>query len=380
MDTGSIVELARLLIRTPSQAGIDDPAAILAVLLRWFSQRGLPARLLCDSSGQALALYAETGSDGPRYLLDACIDTAAAGNRESWHADPFGAEIRDGWLYGRGAGDSKTAVSIFSHIFEEFHKDGGPVRGRLGVLFDADEHTGRFGGLKTFTAEGGQTSGVYIGYPGFDEAVIGARGFYRAEVRIPGTAAHTGMPAGADDNAARKAAAWITRLYRRWEAWTETVIPDENFPFGPALTVTGVQSGTGFSVVPDLCTIMIDTRLTRTCGAEEIRGFLEEVCRSEPGAVLREVDSQPAYTLPRDSTLASALRSAAQEIKGGESLPLVYCGPSNIGNSLAAAGIPAVCGFGAVCEGFHAADERIRLDTVEPVARIYRRTVQTLIG
>jgi succinyl-diaminopimelate desuccinylase len=394
-----ILELAKKLIRIPSQAGIDTPDAVLAEIGRWFREQGLPGELLYDASGHPCAFYAEscsagsTGSDNepeafadesaadtsPLYILDACIDTASIGDPKSWSFPPFGAEVHDSWLYGRGAGDSKIAVSIFSHVFRFFHRHGGPVSGRLGVLFDADEHTGRFGGVRELISRRSAVSGVCIGYPGFDELVIGARGFYRFRITVPGTGAHTGMPHRSVDNAARTGAELITRLYGDWEQFAALVDFDENFPFGPSLTVTEVRSGTAFSVVPDSCSIAVDTRLTGTCSAAGVRDFLNQFLQQYPGAVNEEVDSWPAYTLAKDHVLVQALGSAAEKVTG-EALPLIYCGPSNIGNYLASLGVPATCGFGVVCENFHAADERIRIDTIQPVYQAYKNMVSKIVG
>ncbi|WP_322755695.1 hypothetical protein [Frankia sp. Cas3] len=54
-------------------------------------------------------------------------------------------------------------------------------------------------------------------------------------------------------------------------------------------------------------------------------------------------------------------------------------GPSNIGNYLAGLGIPATAGFGVAYEGMHAADERIRRDSIPAVQAAYHAAVLTLL-
>jgi len=380
--TESILSLVQELVRIPSRGGVDNPTTVLEKIALWFKDTDLPGEILTDSSGNPCAFYAETAGDGtgkdPLYILDACIDTADTGDLDSWTHDPFSAETEDGWLYGRGSGDSKMGVSIFSHIFRDFYHAKTTGNGRLGVLFDADEHTGRFGGVKRLLETRNDIAGVCIGYPGMDELVIGARGFYRAKIRIPGKAGHTGMPAASVQNAARDGADFIAQLYTAWDLFTPTLNEDKNFPFGPGMTVTEVHSGTAFSVIPDLCTIFIDFRLTHICQEDDIVQFLDSVVSQYKGFACEKIDSWPAYTLPNNHELAESLGSAVEKISGRK-LPRIYCGPSNIGNFLASYNIPATCGFGVVCENFHAADERIRIDTIELVYKVYKEMIATLI-
>jgi succinyl-diaminopimelate desuccinylase len=71
------------------------------------------------------------------------------------------------------------------------------------------------------------------------------------------------------------------------------------------------------------------------------------------------------------------MQQAARDELGAE-IPTAVVGPSNIGNYLASLGVPALCGFGVRAEGIHAANERIALDSIEPVYRVYRNALNRL--
>jgi len=73
----SIVELASRLVATPSCAGIDPPQAVLGLIYGWLQQNGLRPRLLNDV---AVLVEIEGKEPGPLLCLDACIDTAPAGD------------------------------------------------------------------------------------------------------------------------------------------------------------------------------------------------------------------------------------------------------------------------------------------------------------
>jgi succinyl-diaminopimelate desuccinylase len=377
----SIVALAQSLIEIPSQGGIDDPGTICGFLAMWLDAHQLPARILRDDGGRPVAVLVELQRrPGPIYCLNACLDTAPVGDVRAWTRNPLGGEIVDGWLYGRGSADCKTAVSVFAHVGLDA-RQSGRFEGTLALLFDADEHTGRFGGIKTYVAEAPKVQGVMIGYPGNYGIVVGARGFYRLQVEVFGTSDHSGSTRSHPENAIVKAMKVVQRL-------SHVSLPEErdsDFRFGPKVTVTQIHGGHGFSVVPDSCMIGVDMRLTPSFGAEQALRLISEICceidkelPSRLATVILPEVSWPAYRLPNNSRVGRALRDGAEEVFG-RSLPWVVAGPSNIGNYLASQGIEATCGFGASYKHLHAPDESIDISTLIPVFQAYRRAVARLV-
>ena len=352
----SIVELASRLVATPSCAGIDPPQPVLSLVQSWLANNGLEPRLLGDPSGKPVAVLVEIpgAAPGPILCLDACIDTAPAGDPGQWSAPPFSGTVRDGRLLGRGAADSKAGVAILAHVARHFAQSGLP-RGALHVLFDADEHTGR------------PPDAASLGYPGNAGVVAGSRGFLRARLRFAGVAAHSGDTERRGVNALTKAAAFALKL-------AEPVfpdLPDAAFPFGPAATVTHIDGGQGFSVVPDLAIAHVDIRLTRTFDAAAATHWLEGIVRAvDAEAGMEIVDSWPAYVVPRDDRLVQSFTQAA-----GTAFDRPFeadvCGPSNIGNLLAARGVPTVCAPGVSFGNMHAADEWAEVASIGPVYAMY---------
>ncbi|MGH2731746.1 MAG: M20/M25/M40 family metallo-hydrolase, partial [Actinomycetota bacterium] len=152
-STESVIDLARRLIRTPSQGGIDDPLPVIGTLGDWLAEHGLPFTILYDSDSRPVALLAEiSGQAGPTYCLHACLDTAPIGDEESWSLPPTKGALIDGWLVGRGSADSKISVALFAHLAIEMLGIRSRLRGTLSLLFDADEHSGLFAGIKSYIA------------------------------------------------------------------------------------------------------------------------------------------------------------------------------------------------------------------------------------
>jgi succinyl-diaminopimelate desuccinylase len=387
-DQAGVITLIQDLVGVPSRGGIDDYGPVLAVIADRLTSRGLPLRKLHDPTGQWVGVVCEiTGPrPGPHYVLDACADTAPFGDPAAWRHHPTSAVIEDGWLYGRGAADSKAAIAIFSHLARRIHAQAELLHGRLSVLFDADEHTGNFGGAKAYFAEPGRAhdvDGVMIGYPGADQIVVGGRGFLRARITCHGTAAHTGSESSdPTQNAAVKAAGLITAL----SVHTRPGPVDPALELPPRLTVTAVHGGQGYSVLPDVCEIDVDVRLTTTYTRADAQTLIEraaaDIDRQHPSSRPTAVtfrDSWPAYRLRDSSTLRAALTDAARQHLAPPP-PARVAGPSNIGNYLAGLGIEATAGLGVTYGGLHATDERIHLASIPAIQAVYHHTVLTLLA
>lgn len=378
----SIIHLARRLIRVPSQGGVDSPLPVIEMVGDWLEGRGLKAAVLRGEDGDPAAVVVETGSGGrPRYCLNACLDTAPFGDPGSWSVSPAGADIREGWLFGRGSSDSKVAVAIFAHIAIEMAARGETLDGTLAVLFDADEHTGGFAGVKSYVRENRGLDGVMIGYPGQQAIGAGARGFWRARIRVYGTAEHSGSKNPEPENAIVKASLLVQAI-ERLDLPREG---DEAFSFGPKVTVTEVAGGGGFTTVPDSCAVALDVRLTPSVDATTVERTIRDVCRSVDTAmptwrttVLEPTHSWPAYRLPEGSAVLAALRDSAEKVLGRPVAPVIS-GPSNIGNFLGSMGIETTCGFGVEYRNLHAPDECVLLSSIAPVYEVYLGAVRHLL-
>jgi len=117
-DRDSVVELTRQLVRFPSRAGTDPYGPVLECMSAWLDRHGLRPRQLPTAGGETVAMVGEItgGRPGPRYVLDACLDTAPFGDEAAWTYPPTSGAIDGGWLHGRGACDSKAGAAIFAHI------------------------------------------------------------------------------------------------------------------------------------------------------------------------------------------------------------------------------------------------------------------------
>ncbi|MFE0640134.1 M20 family metallopeptidase [Streptomyces sp. NPDC058877] len=381
----SVVGLAQELVRRPSRGGIDDYVPVLDVLEQWLTGRAVPHRRLHDGAGALVGLLAEVTGDrpGPWWTLDACVDTASYGDLTRWSFAPDSGAVRDGWLLGRGAADSKLAAAMYCHIAADLAARPRAFAGGLAVLLDVDEHTGNFGGARAYLADplAARPAGVIIGYPGMDEVVVGGRGLWRATIAVHAPSGHSGS--------SRTVIGAITRAARLVGLLDAADLPGADsasgFPLGPKLTVTAFHGGEGFSVTPDRVDINVDVRTTPAFDAHDaetlVRKAVAELDAELPAPVpteVAEVASWPAFRLEEDEQPAAALLSAARS--AGLDVRAKTAGPSNIGNLLAGHGIPATAGFGIPYEGLHGIDERASLAELPQVYAVHQRAVVDLLG
>jgi succinyl-diaminopimelate desuccinylase len=382
-DYPAVVELTRGLVRIASRGGIDSYDPVLDHMATWLGAHGLGCRRLTGPGGATVALTCEVAGTGPgpRYVLDACLDTAPFGDETAWAYPPLSGEVESGWLHGRGSSDSKAGAAIFAHIAARLRAAADQFAGSVVLLFDVDEHTGGFGGAKAYFQGGAspRVDGVMIGYPGLDHVITGGRGVLRARIKVHGIAGHSGSSqAGA--GAIAKAAGLIQDLH-------SIPLPGPagpQFPLAARLTITAVNGGEGYSTVPDLCTLNVDVRLTPALDDAAAAALLHQAAAAAdvawpgtPATGVEIVTRWPPYALADGSPLRDAVLHAA----AGEGIPAVakVAGPSNIGNYLAGLGIPALAGFGVAYHGLHGTDERIRLDTVPVVQAVYHQALLTLL-
>lgn len=386
----AVLPLLTELIATPSQALADELANVVGVITRWLDSKQVAYTLLgTPGKPDAIAINPPQSPDDEVWMLNACVDTAPIGDRGQWAREPFKPVIENGWLYGRGSSDSKAGVALFCELARRNRltakaRKGQPQR-RVTVVFDCDEHSGRFGGIRAATARYGFPKHCSIGYPGLHEIVSGSRGFHRSVVTLRGSMGHS----GAETVPAELAADKLQRFLKALEALSRRKAAlDPAFPIGPRASVTGLRTSGAktFSVTASKIEAQVDIRLTPRFDAAAATAFLDKTlldigreCGNEHPSTVSVPNTWPPYQTPDDALLPRLLQSAAAA-ELGHAVPLVVCGPSNIGNLLAQGGTQVLSGFGVEFKNAHGPDECIRVATLAPVFRVYQAAVKAYVG
>lgn len=252
MDRNEIlISLAQALIRSQSYSGQEQQAA--DVLSEFLHQNRFD-EILTDAYGNIIgSIYG--GTPGPAVLLDGHIDTVPVADPSAWTHDPFGAQIADGRLYGRGASDMKGAVAAMAVAAAAFAKDHGRAFcGSVHIAGVVCEEC--FEGVAARSVDSlVKPDVVVIGEASEMNLKIGQRG--RAEIKIEtyGKSAHSANPEKGI-NAVYSMCRLIPRL--------KEILPPVSTRLGKGiLELTDICSSPypGASVLPSLCTATFDRRL-----------------------------------------------------------------------------------------------------------------------
>jgi putative selenium metabolism hydrolase len=329
---------------------------------------------------------------GPVLLYNGHMDVVGVGDESTWTYDPFGAEIRDGVLYGRGAADMKGALAAMVYGVKALLDRGVILRGELYLTGAVQEEPCEGLGMRVlFEEEGLLADYVLIGEATNLQISRGQRGRMEVKVTVRGRSCHASAP-HRGDNAIYTA----TRVIFGIEMLS-TQLADDRFLGPGTLAVTHIENtGGSRNAVPDSCTFYIDRRLTlgetEAKAMAEIQGVLlreeadaalsvsEYTSTSYTGYESRVKAYYPPWAIDRDHPLVQQVSRAIRSELGYRPSIDKWAFSTDGVYTMGAAGIPTV-GFGPGEERYaHAADERILLDEVVRAAQGYARIAANILG
>ncbi len=376
MSADSLVALTQSLIRTPSISG--EESAVVDVLLGGMRAAGFDG-FWRDDYGNAVGVV--LGAEpGPTLLLCGHCDTVGIAAGVEWRHDPFGGEIEDGFIYGRGAADMKGALAAM--IRAAGAVDRSKLAGRVIIAATVMEENLEGAALKVIM-DGIRPDAVVIGEATELNLNRGGRG--RAEIHLEtiGRPAHSSNP-----EVGRNAVLDMLPVVAAAAAlpvWEDPLL-------GPAIcALTDIISDPypGYSVIPSRCRVTYDRRLLAGETAEGVLAEFQALASAAPpGAELRVLIAEgehrtytgqtlrgpkflPAWAFPEDQPFVAAalrgLRAAGLDPAVG-----AYRFCTDAAFSAGTAGIPTV-GFGPGREqDAHVVDERIAISDLLAAERGYR--------
>jgi len=337
-------------------------------------------------SATNLVVRRRYGTGGPTIALNAHGDVVPPG--EGWTADPYGAEIRDGWMYGRGAAVSKSDFASYAFAILALEAAGVPLNGSLELHGTYDEEVGGDIGPKWLLDEGISKPDLALA-AGFSYNVVTAHnGVLHLEITIEGTSAHAAIPYTGID-ALEAANGVMTALYafRRSLGLKVSAIPGIG---SPQLTIGLIKGGINTNVVPDKVTLRLDRRMipeeAPAAVEAELRQLVEGALRAYPGArasVERVLLATPLVPLAGSERLAEALTRHATAVFG-EPIGTTGVPLYTDARHYAAAGIPIVL-YGAgprtITEAnAHRADERLPLEDLRRATKVVALALADLLA
>lgn len=369
IEPEQLYSLTAELVRRPSISG--EERSVAEFIANFLGDHGLDPALSEVEAGRPNVVASWGAEAGPALLLTGHSDTVPIG--EGWRKDPFGGEIVDGKLYGRGSCDMKAGLAgMMLALIAVRRRLPRPARRVIFAACVDEEEGGK--GTQDALRKGLAADWAVIGEPTELQPIGAAKGDAYFEVKVTGRSAHAGSPElGA--NAIYGAAKAIAAVERH-----HAELRTRNHPLlgSPSASVGTVAGGFTVSAVPDSCTFWIDRRLVPgedgASALAELSRRLHEEGVAYPGTRIEErlAMEMPAMQSPADHPIFAALAGAAADA-GGPSLPTGTWSAACDGGFLQRGGIAPVVLFGpgSISRQAHRPDEFVPLDETLIAARAY---------
>jgi succinyl-diaminopimelate desuccinylase len=377
MPATPTLELARALIARPSVT--PDDAGCLDLLAARLAPQGFAIERM-DHNGVA-NLWARRGREAPVLCLAGHTDVVPPGPREAWQSDPFVPEERDGRLYGRGAADMKASLAAFVVAVEAFVAACPDHRGSLALLLTSDEEGDAVDGtvrvVEALQARGERLDWCIVGEPTSEAALgdtvkNGRRGSLSARLRVHGLQGHVAYPEKVRNPIHLAAPALAELAATRWDEG------NEHFP-PTSLQISNLHAGTGAgNVVPGTLEALFNLRFSTASTVEDLQRRIHALFdRHGLEYELQWTLGGRPFATPR-GRLVEVLTAAIQAETGREAR-LSTSGGTSDGRFIADI-CAEVVELGPVNASIHKVDEHVAIGDLEPLAAIYRRTMESLLG
>ena len=384
------------LVKTPSDNPPGDcaaHAARTAALLEGLGfevERHAVPDATCREHGMVsatnLVARLSLGGSGPTVALNAHGDVVPPG--EGWTSDPYGAEIRDGWMYGRGVAVSKSDIATFAYALLAVQAQRDGLAGQLELQVTYDEEAGGEIGPRRLLQDG-TTKPDFAICPGFSYGVVIAHnGCLHLEVQVSGKSAHAAMPETGHD-ALEAATKVLSALYAHRKAYSETHSAVEGIDT-PSLVVGLIEGGINTNVVPDQVSFRLDRRMIPEEDPAQVEQALRDVIAGAvaglPGlscAVRRILLARPLTPVEGTGRLSALVAGHAEAVLG-EAVPIHGVPLYADGRHYAEAGVPTIM-YGAGPRSLleanaHRADERVGLADLRKATEVVALTLVDLLG
>ncbi len=439
--TGEVTELLQTLIRNAcvndGTVGSGQEQRSVDVLESYLEGTGLDLERYEPQPGRTslVGRIEGTDPDAPSLLLMGHTDVVPA-NPEGWRHDPFGGELIDGEVWGRGAIDMLNLTASMAVATHRLAASGWRPRGTLAYLAVADEEalgTHGAGWLVDNAADAVRSDYVITEAGGFPmdtgrglglPAIVAEKGCHWCTLRISGTPGHASQPFRTD-NALVTAAEVVRRLaeYRPetqihdiWRRFVDSMgFPDElrepllraqgftelceSLPLGisrqfhacthTTFAPTVMRAGTKTNVIPDRVELELDIRTLPGQSGADIRAMLDEALGDLADRVEIAVDAEdPASASPVDTPLWDSLQRVTQAwYPGAELVPFMTAGATDarffrrLGITSYGFGLfSRHLGFEDYAVMFHGDDERVDVESLRLSTELWEALSRDLLG
>lgn len=325
-------------------------------------------------------VWARRGRQGPLLAFAGHTDVVPTGPSEQWRYDPFGAEIHDGMLHGRGAADMKGSLAAMVTACERFVAAHPDHKGGVAFLITSDEEGPSVNGTVKVVAAlqarnekidwcvvGEPTSTAKVG----DVIKNGRRGSLNGELTVHGIQGHVAYPHLARNPIHQAAPALAELASIEWDQGNEFFPPT-------SFQIANMKAGTGASnVIPGDLHVMFNFRFSTQWTAQALQQRVEEVLSNHGLEYTLDWSLSGNPFLTPEGELVDAARRAVKDISGYEA-QLSTTGGTSDGRFIAPTGAQ-VLELGPLNATIHKLDECVSTVDLDALSTMYERIMEILL-
>ncbi len=347
-----VIELHQAMVRFNTVnfnvSGVRAPEAPLCAYLEkvaqgfGFKTRRLPMPDAAD--GDQLLVTHEVSAELPWLLFESHMDVVSV---EGMTIEPFGAELKDGRIWGRGSSDTKgTGATMLWAMVKYKALPRGEQKFNVALVFGVDEEIGMTGVMSLcrdhLAGLGFKPVGAIVGEPTGLNPITAHNGAVRWRFTTQGVACHSSNP-----SAGRSAISDMVRVIDAIESKYIPGLTQRHAMTGKAQgSVNLIRGGTQFNIIPAACEVRMDRRVVPGEKREEVLAgivpILEEAAKTRPGMKVEHAVLQYAPPL-NDANNGRLLAHVEKAFKGiGRTVKASGAAFATDAGTLDAAGVPCV--------------------------------------
>ena len=376
------VDLTSKLIRcesiTPNSAGAIE------LLISYLEPLGFKCKKINFGEGieKVENLYARFGTKGPNICFAGHVDVVPTGDIEKWSIDPFGGEIKQGKIWGRGAADMKSGIAAFLSSVSNFlskEKDFEKI-GSISFLITSDEEGKAINGTKKVVEwleeKQEKITACIVGEPTNvsemgDTIKVGRRGSFTGFLKVKGVQGHVGYPHLADNP--------INSLIKMLEPFVKIYLDEGTENFQPSsVMVTSVDVNNNVdNVIPGEVSATFNIRFNNLHTINSLKAMLKNQFNKITQNYEFDYYCNAEPFLTSDEFLKTTIEKAIKSV--------VKINPkqSTSGGTSDARFISKICPvieFGLVGKTMHKIDENVDVDDITKLVSIYSFFLSNYFG
>jgi len=370
-----VISLLQDLLRVQSVCGNEEKIAHFIV--GWMKENGLPAEMVEVMPKRPNVIAQLKGaSPGPHVMLNGHMDTVDAGR--GWTHDPFGCEIEEGRMYGRGAYDMKSGLASILWAAAACKQEGLPRRGKLTLAAVVDEEAIDLGTYALI--QQGYTKGLDIALvaESTDLKVVTAhRGRAIFEIEVSGRAAHSQSPSHGV-NAIEKAAILLNALPQL----AGPVHPKIGTSTVSILRIEGGQEQV--MLIPDRCRVVVERCLVPGYSTAEALDDMKQLIgklgiSADVALAKRDTPFCEPFEIPETDPYVRLIVESVEKTLARKTEITFHEGPCDSCILVNQGNVPTI-EFGPSGGQLHEADEYVDIESVRTTANVYREILRRLLS